>query len=240
VEKRYKTILIDWDDTIGDFNQSAIVSLHEIFETYHLGDLYESFEQFYAIYHTHNLQLWEQYGRKEISKKYLNHNRFLYPLMQAIGRGQTYEYQHLSLDDTAERIAADFLRLTTEHFRVLPEAKEVVPYLAQHYSLIVISNGFTEVQHEKIKRSGLAAYFDHVVLSEAVGFHKPSPEIYQAALALSHCSPREAVMIGDGYESDIQGAKNAGIDQIWLTQNYLPEQKATYIISSLNQVMQLL
>ena len=36
------------------------------------------------------------------------------------------------------------------------------------------------------------------------------------ALSLNGVQKEEAVMVGDSYSSDIQGAKNAGIDQLWI------------------------
>jgi putative hydrolase of the HAD superfamily len=50
-------------------------------------------------------------------------------------------------------------------------------------------------------------------------------------------------MIGDSWNSDIQGAINAGIDQIWIrkSKDPLPEgQSATYLVQSLSEVMEIL
>jgi FMN phosphatase YigB (HAD superfamily) len=46
-------------------------------------------------------------------------------------------------------------------------------------------------------------------------------------------------MIGDSYSSDIAGAKNAGIDQIWLHEGDT-EETATYIVPGLVEVMNIL
>ena len=53
----------------------------------------------------------------------------------------------------------------------------------------------------------------------------------------------EVVMIGDSWNSDIQGAINAGIDQIWIHKSKDPlpeEQSATYLVQSLSEVMEIL
>jgi FMN phosphatase YigB (HAD superfamily) len=55
-------------------------------------------------------------------------------------------------------------------------------------------------------------------------------------------------MIGDSWNSDIQGAINAGIDQIWIRKNKEQgtksqdtiEQTATYLVQSLSEVMGIL
>ena len=53
----------------------------------------------------------------------------------------------------------------------------------------------------------------------------------------------EVVMIGDSWSSDIQGAINAGIDQIWIrkSKDPLPEgQSATYLVKTLSEIMDIL
>ena len=133
--------------------------------------------------------------------------------------------------------------LKTKYFSLLPEAEELVRYLAKKYPLTVVTNGFVEVQYEKFDKSGLRDCFAHIVLSEEVGCQKPNPRIYEEALRLNNVSPSEAVMIGDSWNSDIQGAINAGIDQIWVrkSKDPLPEgQSATYLVQSLSEVMEIL
>mgnify|MGYP006364205655 FL=1 len=56
-------------------------------------------------------------------------------------------------------------------------------------------------------------------------------------------SAEDVVMIGDSWNSDIQGAINAGIDQIWIrkSKDPLPEgQSATYLVHTLSDVMEIL
>ena len=133
----------------------------------------------------------------------------------------------------------EFLRLTNKYFSVLPGAAEVVRELAKKYPLTIISNGFKEVQYYKFAHSGLAECFAHTIISEEVGINKPQPGIFQIALEKNGVGAEEAIMIGDSYSSDIQGAKNAGIDQIWLHQGEADET-ATYIVSELSEVFKIL
>ena len=126
---------------------------------------------------------------------------------------------------------------------MLPGAEELVHYLAEKYPLTVVTNGFVEVQYEKFDKSGLRDCFAHIVLSEEVGCQKPNPHIFEEALRMNSIEAKDAVMIGDSWNSDIQGAIHAGIDQIWIrkTKDPLPEdQSATYLVQSLAEVMQIL
>ncbi len=239
--KQYKAVFIDWDQTIGDFWNAAKLAQQDIFVKYDLQRFYPSAEAFYEVYHPHNLMLWDLYGEDKITKPYLQHDRFYWPLTQS---------PHYKKEDDAEiqamadLIAADFEELTTQHFALLPHSAEVVRYLASKYPLTVVSNGFVSVQYRKIKASGLQDCFAHIVLSEEVGVNKPQPEIYEYALRINGVNAEDVIMIGDTYASDIQGAINAGIDQIWIQSPTLTEQEkqkpATYKLNNLLELKQLL
>ena len=222
----YKAIFLDWDDTIGDFHYAEQQALNEIYLTYHLDSLYPSFSDFYNCYHPYNIHLWELYGQSKITKNELAFQRFYHPVE--------------SLPDSislAHTLADEFLVLTSRYFRLLPDAAEVVRYLASRYPLTIVSNGFVEVQYKKIQLSGLKDCFQHVVLSEEVGAQKPNPIIFQKALQLNNLSPHQVLMIGDSYNSDIQGAINASIDQLWITTDTADPRPATYKISSIKQLL---
>ena len=243
--KQYKAVLIDWDDTIGDFIGAAKLALQEMYDRYHLSDYFASHEEFVSLYKPHNIELWDKYGKDLVTKAFLRVDRFLWPLLHGskVGERQEATGERQELTALAEQMSEDFLHLTTAHFSLLEGAEALVRYLAEKYPLTVVTNGFVEVQYEKFDKSGLRDCFAHIVLSEEVGCQKPNPRIYEEALRMNGISAEEAVMIGDSWNSDIQGAINAGIDQIWIrkSQDPLPEgQSATYIVKSLAEVMEIL
>ena len=243
--KQYKAVFIDWDDTIGDFIGAAKLALQEMYDKYQLSDYFASHEEFVSLYKPHNIELWDKYGKDLVSKEYLSFDRFFYPLMHGskVGERQEAKGERQGVAALAEQLSEDFLHLTTAHFSLLEGAEELVRYLAEKYPLTVVTNGFVEVQYEKFDRSGLRDCFAHIVLSEEVGYQKPNPRIYEEALRMNGLSAEDVVMIGDSWNSDIQGAINAGIDQIWIrkSKDPLPEgQHATYIVNTLSEVMEIL
>ena len=240
--KQYKAVFIDWDDTIGDFVGAAKRALQEMYDKYNLSDYFASHEEFVSLYKPHNIELWDKYGKDLVTKAFLRVDRFLYPLLHGTKVASQIQ-SYTALSALAEQMSEDFLHLTTKYFSLLPGAEELVRYLAKKYPLTVVTNGFIEVQYEKFDKSGLRNCFSHIVLSEEVGCQKPNPRIYEEALRMNGVSAAEAVMIGDSWNSDIQGAINAGIDQIWIrkSKDPLPEgQSATYLIRSLSEVMEIL
>ena len=62
--------------------------------------------------------------------------------------------------------------------------------------------------------NGQMPYIDFVVTAKEIGSNKPEPYIFLAALKRAGVSASEAIYIGDQYETDVVGAKGAGIKPI--------------------------
>ena len=246
--KQYKAVFIDWDDTIGDFVGAAKLALQDMYEKYNLNEYFASFEEFFLLYKPHNIELWDKYGKDLVTKEYLSFDRFFFPLMHGSKAIQNSKFKIQNLAALAEQLSEDFLNMTTARFSLLEGAEELVRYLAKKYPLTVVTNGFVEVQYEKFDKSGLRDCFAHIVLSEEVGCQKPNPRIFEEALRMNGLQAEDVVMIGDSWNSDIQGAINAGIDQIWIRKNKeqgtksqdTTEQTVTYIVQSLSEVKRIL
>ena len=241
--KQYKAVFIDWDDTIGDFSGAAKLALQEMYDKYHLSDYFASLEEFVSLYKPHNIELWDKYGKDLVTKEYLSFDRFFFPLMHGSKAIQNSEFKIQNSSALAEQLSEDFLNMTTARFSLLEGAEELVRYLAKKYPLTVVTNGFVEVQYEKFDKSGLRDCFAHIVLSEEVGCQKPNPRIFEEALRMNGLQAEDVVMIGDSWNSDIQGAINAGIDQIWIRKSKDPlseGQTATYLVKTLSEIMDIL
>ena len=243
--KQYKAIFIDWDDTIGDFIGAAKLALQDMYEKYNLSEYFASFEEFFLLYKPHNIELWDKYGKDLVTKEYLSFDRFFFPLMHGSRVGERLKVKggRQEVAALAEQLSEDFLNMTTARFSLLEGAEELVHYLAAKYPLTVVTNGFVEVQYEKFDKSGLRDCFAHIVLSEEVGCQKPNPRIFEEALRMNGLQAEDVVMIGDSWNSDIQGAINAGIDQIWIRKSKDPipvEQSATYYVNTLDEIMDIL
>jgi putative hydrolase of the HAD superfamily len=61
---------------------------------------------------------------------------------------------------------------------------------------------------------GLEAELDFVIASGAVGLSKPDPAFFRLAASRVGVPPGEALMVGDSYRADIQGAESAGMSGI--------------------------
>ena len=214
-----KAVFIDWDDTLGDWGTAARLAQEDVYQQFKIAGWGVRFEDWYEAYHTHNAELWHLYGHGQIDRPYLMMDRFLHPIcaVKGIAKEDGEAFKPLAME-----MSSLFLAQTNAHFRLLPDAREVVAYLAEKYALTVVSNGFAEVQHYKLEKSGLLPYFRHVVLSEEVGALKPGARIFEVAMEMNrrelpNLEKEEVVMVGDSWGSDIEGAMNAGIDAVWIS-----------------------
>ena len=79
--------------------------------------------------------------------------------------------------------------------------------------LVVVSNADGKLL-ELFRDLDLERRFDHVLDSGRLGFEKPDPRIFRAALRRSGARPESTVHLGDFFEIDVVGARAAGLRAI--------------------------
>lgn len=95
----------------------------------------------------------------------------------------------------------------------------------EHTTLAVVTDGVGEWQRGKLDHHGLADYFDATVISYDVGGHKTDGAPYDAVR--DRFDADEYVMVGDSYESDVEGARAAGFVPIHYEDGDGPDLFAT-------------
>lgn len=119
-------------------------------------------------------------------------------------------------EQSGERLSEEFETQRRRLQRLMPDAREVLARLSQHYQIGLLTNGAPDLQREKLAASGLADFFNAVAVSGEHDIGKPKPEIFYRLCDELGVSPDEAVMVGNSMERDILGAKNAGILSVWI------------------------
>lgn len=203
---KYNTIFIDLDDTLIDTVGNTETTIGEIYNDYDLKQYFSTFDDFYTNHFRPNLvRLWKAYEMHEISKQELMTERF----------SGTFRGVADISSEKAQVMNKDFLGRIVHKATLIDGAIDLLNYLKPKYKLCILSNGFSEMQYTKMKSAGLDGYFDEVVLSDVVGINKPHAEIFDYALNKMSVRKSDAIMVGDNYSSDIKGARNAEIEQIW-------------------------
>lgn len=102
----------------------------------------------------------------------------------------------------------------TEAYSLYPEVAGALQDLRDRdYGLCVVSN-FTWGLPGLVQALGIGEYFSAVVTSAQVGYRKPHPKIFEAALSATDARPQETLFVGDSFEADARGAAAFGFQSV--------------------------
>jgi putative hydrolase of the HAD superfamily len=226
---KYKHLFFDLDHTLWDFETNAKETLYELYETNQLREKgVDDFQLFYERYSYHNERLWNRYTKGFIKQEELRWKRMWLVLLDF----------KIANESLARSLAAQFLERLPFRKNLFPYTVEILEYLtSKGYVLHLLTNGFENVQHSKLRSSNLQNYFTEVITSEASNSLKPNKEIFEYALERCKTCKEECIMIGDNLDADIQGAINAGIDTVFVNHlNVEPHIQPTYMIHHLKEL----
>jgi putative hydrolase of the HAD superfamily len=211
--RSYRHIFFDLDHTLWDFEKCSQETLTESYLEYdlkkagiqHLPTFLEAFSRI-------NRQLWTMYDNNQISKEDIRKNRF--PMILRYLGINNIEFIH--------EIEIQYLKRCPQKPHLIPHSQEVLDYLQQKgtYRLHILTNGFADIQHIKMKSSSIYHYFDNIITSELSGHKKPFRQMYEFALQLTNAELQQSIMIGDNLDTDMKGAIEIGMDCIF----YNPEK----------------
>jgi putative hydrolase of the HAD superfamily len=96
---------------------------------------------------------------------------------------------------------------------ILPGTLAALDRIRNKFRIAVISNADGKIENV-LSRCGIADCFETITDSGIVGFEKPCPEIFQAALKATNARAAESLYVGDVYSVDYVGATNAGMQAV--------------------------
>lgn len=195
-------VFFDLDHTLWDFEKNSALAIETIFNKHGINvDL----QLFLFHYVPINIKYWEWYRVDKITQLELRLGRLK----------DTFELLNFEIDDDK------IIFLSEEYIEYLPKfnhlfdgAIEILDYLKPKYNLHIITNGFQEIQDNKLKNSNIDHYFTTITNSEMAGVKKPNPKIYDYAITEAKASKSNSIMIGDCIDADVKGALNFGMQAI--------------------------
>lgn len=217
----YEWILFDADNTIWDFDAAEASALER---TLLERDL-EWSEEVLGTYRLINRAAWADYEAGTLPKEQLRDIRF---------RRLLEHYRH---DHPAEALSLSYRTYLAASNHLLPGARDVLDALHGKYRLGLITNGLQEVQRPRLANTGIAPYFDFIVISDEIGAAKPDPAFFDHAnREMGNPDPADVLVVGDNPNADIRGALNYGFHACWLrhpgTANH-PKLGANHVIRDL-------
>jgi HAD superfamily hydrolase (TIGR01549 family) len=115
----------------------------------------------------------------------------------------------------AKELVEGYRALYRQLRRPVPGAIPFLRWLRPRVRVGVVTNSLVTEQEEKAEYLGIDRLIDTLVVSEGVGVAKPDPRIFRIALGRLSVPPEEAVMIGDSWTNDVEGALAAGVRPVW-------------------------
>jgi putative hydrolase of the HAD superfamily len=119
-------------------------------------------------------------------------------------------------DRVAEQLQGSFVNERKSRVRAFEGARSALQALSTRFRLALVSNGPADLQRIKLAAGDLSGLFDRVIISGEVGVAKPRPGIFTLALESLGCAPQGALMIGDDWRNDVEGARAAGVEAIFV------------------------
>jgi 2-haloacid dehalogenase len=204
--KNYTAVLFDADGTLLDYKRS---------ESYALGNALVSLGldsksiDYVSRYRAINKTLWGELEKGKLSPGELRVLRF------------EKLFSEIGVRTDAPAFSKMYLDYLSQTGFLLPRAADVLEYLHKKYVLILITNGFQDVQYSRLKKAGIFEYFDPIIISEEVGAKKPDEDFFSETFRrVKNVEKSAALLVGDSLSSDILGGEQFGIDTCW----YNPER----------------
>lgn len=134
------------------------------------------------------------------------------------------------------------ISIPQQQMSIIPGAIEVLTTLKNKYRLAIVSNHYSWIM-DYLRKSGLAPYFESIIISEIVGVAKPNIRIMEIVLKELNLKAEKCLYVGD-QPYDVLCSKQAGMDCAWITdKNELPgliPYKEDHRISKLSDLLTLL
>lgn len=222
-----KYVLFDLDGTILDFKRgekTAFTATIEEFTDYRLNN--EDILLFSEI----NERLFNEYASGKMKRIEFQEKRF----------EEISKKLNINLDySLANKFFLSTLRYTADMYDDVIPALE---YLSKKYTLLIASNGITDIQTKRLDKAGILQLFTKIYASEEIGANKPNIKFFDYIFNdLNDYDKSKYIIIGDRLETDILGGINANIKTVLINRdNVIGDIIPDYEIFDLNELKNIL
>lgn len=124
--------------------------------------------------------------------------------------------------DWGDTVMRDYPELDTpmytwEHVEYIPDIEQALQILHKKYTMVIATNAVqsdTAAMIKALERVGAEQYFGFFFSSKDLGYEKPDIRFFTTIADIIIIKPEECIMLGNLYEKDITGAKDAGMKTI--------------------------
>ena len=223
--KHITDIFFDLDHTLWDFDRNSKLAFQRLFDRHSIP---ANLDDFIEVYEPINFQYWKLYREERIDKLGLRRGRFLDAF-------KPFGLQFST--DQLDELATSYITELPKDNHLFDGTMDVLRYLSEKkFKMHIITNGFEEVQHLKLKNSKIDGFFNTVTTSEEVGVKKPNRLVFERALDKANVLAGQSMMIGDTFEADILGAEAVGMKTLFYNYRNEPPPLNYKIINEIIEI----
>ena len=227
----YKTLLLDLDDTLIDYDYSTSYAFIQMLKEFKIKTNYT-----YDDFKKHETEYWKNISLDKILKNFKSPNKKIEILRIEMIRSffnvntsfacKLYFYYESMLAEKVKK---------TENYD-----NELIK-LNKYFDIVISTNGNKMQATKKINKLNVSYLISEIVSAEDCGYSKSTIEYYDYLLKKINIKNKEEVLIiGDSLYSDIKGGNLYGIDTCWYNKKCLQndtEYNPTYEIRNFKQLI---
>ncbi len=99
------------------------------------------------------------------------------------------------------------------------DVKDTLSKLKNKYKLAILTNGSTTSQRRKLDTIDIYDLLDYTLVSSEVNMKKPDIRLFEYIANKLNLKPNECIYVGDNYNIDVLGSRNAGMTPIFISRN---------------------
>ncbi|WP_226671148.1 HAD family hydrolase [Metabacillus litoralis] len=200
------TIIFDVDDTLYDQAQSFHKTVKKLFQE-PFSD--EDIDSLYKASRKYSEILFDKSEKGEISQ-------FEWQTGRIIAACKDF---NIPIDTETAAVFHETYVAEQNNITLFPEVEDLLNVLYKEgIQLGILTNGEEKHQAMKIKQLGLSRWFpaERTFISGSIGHAKPKREVFDFIEEKINLDQSKTIYIGDNFEKDIIGAKQAGWQAIWM------------------------
>lgn len=237
MQKEYKTLLFDLDDTLIDDDENRRYAIKKILTERKEELNNDRIEEFIEV----DNQFWKDRVDGKIKDPY--EFKTLEEKTEWV-RAQRFiiYFDNITLQEAIE-INNRYMEFISENAIPIKNAVDTIKYLYKKgYEIYVTTNGPTKSANGKLEKIGVRKYIKYTFSAEKAGHMKPSSEFFNRFFEkINNYKKEEMLIIGDDIEKDIEGGIRNGIDTCWFNHRRINSNiKANYEIYDLLDLKKIL
>jgi len=222
---KYKWLLFDLDNTLIDFHKPSLASFADLCAAAGISYTDRTYRQYQLV----NKDVWDRYESGRITSTELKTLRFELFFKQ---QGSTFDPVVAHHEYTAGLV---------KYSKADDKVRLLLSQLQERHHLAIITNGLKEAQRPRLLHTGISDYFQHIIVSDEIGYAKPQAAFFDHVMdVIQHHDRSDLLIIGDSLTSDIKGGNDSKIDTVWYNPLGLPLHssiKPAYTIAKLADLL---